>query len=292
MHAVLQVPAFREGIIRPGAYAATLEAIAAQPAPSDWTLDREVWVTLDEPDDPTWEIPASMPEFDVLEGPAGKLSTRNAAHDNAVARGADAFVVWDADTTPRTNEVLGSILNSLAEPRVAAVNSRTRAEATFLGRGWDLISGLFETFVPFLHGQCHGMTAEAWEHAGPFDESIDQMDIHTVWMEEEYGFYRRLEEVGEIAHPVDVVVESDTRRLDCRIDRAWNLLDGRPLDQWCGERGEKSFAPSHPTRSYGSQTERRRGPAAPPGSGRGRPPGGDAGAGGYHARDPPGDHRR
>lgn len=254
MRAALQVPAFREGAIRPADYERTLEAIAEQEPPDGWRIERSVWVTPDvnpRGDDPTWSIPRSMPAYSVREAPSGKLSARNAAHDDALERGADAIVTWDSDTVPTHPDVFASLLEALEDPDVAAVNSITRSDGTLYGVFWDAIGHTVETFVPFMHGQCHGMTAAAWRQAGPFSTDLDQTDIHSVWFEEEFRFYRRLEAVGRVEQPADVVVQSDTRRVKCRVERAWHELDGRPMSQWCGERGEKSFAGRPQTRLHG-----------------------------------------
>lgn len=244
LRAALQVPSFREGVLRPDDYERTLEAIAEQKSPDGWRIEASVWVTPDvtpRVDDPTWAIPRSMSAWDVREAPPGKLSTLNAAHDRALEDGVDAIVTWDADTVPAHPGVLETILEQFHEPDVAAVNSITRSEGTVLGVWWDVISHAVEVAVPYLHGQCHAMATDAWRQAGPFDTSIDQTDISAVWFEEEYSMYRRLARAGRIAQPADAVVLCDTRRLECRIERAWAQLDGRPMTAWCSERGDKSF---------------------------------------------------
>lgn len=285
MHAVVQVPAFGEGSIRPTDYERTLRAIVDQPAPSGWTVEFEAWITPDTSsveDDPTWTIAQSIPGLDVFEAPSGKLSTRNAAHEDALARGVDAIVVWDSDVRPRSPDVLSALLEPLEQPDVLAVNSVERHPPTVAGFAMDFIFKPIVRGPRYMHGQCHSMTAGAWEQFGPFDESIDQTDIREMWTEEQNRMYDVLDELGTIAQPADAVVVHQNRRMWCKMGKAWRTIDGRQLEPWCQNRGEKSFDPTGRTRAH-EPTGRRRSQG---GSCCGGSPRNDARGRGRHADHP------
>lgn len=229
MHAVVQVPAYREG----DQFPEVLAAIREQDVDGH-DVDVEAWVTLSPPgtraDCTTWQDAASVDGVTVHEAPEGKLSARNAAHEHAIEAGADAIVSWDADAYPRDDRVLASLLEPLEGDDVVVANSTPLAapfEGNLLATLVDVAGAAEDRVRPHVHGQCHAMTAAAWEQLGPFDESIDQTNVSEVRAEEEFGFYHEAERAGAVVEPDGAVISNDTRRHRCRIQSAAHLGGGR-----------------------------------------------------------------
>jgi len=220
MKAVVQIPAYEEG----RTVYDTATEITNQRVPEGWDVAYEAWVTLSPPDKElcdTWQNAMAAENVEVFEAPQGKLSARNVAHDHAVEEGYDVFFSWDADAPPHHSDVLASMLTAFeADPPPACVNTRPIS-----GRKHGLFGALVDTaatvediLTPHVHGQCHALTAEAWQAVGPFDESVDQTSLPEVRAEEELGFYRRVkQEVGEIVTPPDATVYNDPRRAACKV---------------------------------------------------------------------------
>lgn len=243
-HAVFQVFAYREPDLEP-----TLDAAARLDAPSGWTVDREVWVTLDQANNETWRIANNHPDYEAREAPPGKLAARNTAHHDAFGDDATAVVTYDADLRPGTPRLLEYLLEPLVEDmNVAAVNSNPKPRglgplsfATWLG------SRLEDALRPHMHGQCSSFHRGAWISAGPFrTEGIDHTDSRAVRAEEEYGFYNRIAASKAIVEydPRAVVLESPRRTLYLLNKAARSMSQGRyPLDEWEEERGTSTFRP-------------------------------------------------
>ena len=216
--AVVQIPAYEEG----RTVYETATEIAQQRVPDGWDVDYEAWVTLSPPDRElcdTWQNAMAAENVDVFEAPQGKLSARNAAHDSAVARGYDVFFSWDADAPPLNGDVMASMLRAFEqEPRPVCVNSKPKSSPDGLvGQAIDLFAAAEDVATPHIHGQCHALTAEAWQSVGPFDESLDQTSMVDVRAEEEFGFWRKLRSLGPVVQPRDAVVYNDPRRIACKV---------------------------------------------------------------------------
>lgn len=216
--AVVQIPAYEEG----RTVYKTATEITEQNVPTGWSVDYEAWVTLSPPDRDlcdTWQNAMAAENVDVFEAPQGKLSARNAAHDSAVDRGYDVLFSWDADAPPLHSNVLRSMLRAFErEPAPVCVNSKPKSSPDgALGQAIDLLAGVEDVATPHVHGQCHAMTAEAWEQAGPFDELVDQTSLPEVRAEEEFGFWRRMRALGPVVQPPRAVVYNDPRRAYCKI---------------------------------------------------------------------------
>lgn len=238
--AYVQVPAFHEGF----AYGETLRAIRELDPPEGWTVEREVHVTpsCDNLDTcRTWVTARETDGWEPVKAPVGKLSTRNQAHDRAFGRGADAVVTWDADAPPRSENPLKAILRPLERPEVVAANGTPVAPLSLAGVVQEAVSRLDDVARPHFHGQLSAITREGWQHAGPFDEDIDQFDPDAVRQEEEFDFYHRLQEVGEVVDVPEARVLNSDRRVACRVSDS-RLGGGAPTD-YCERRGTVSFFP-------------------------------------------------
>lgn len=242
MRVAIQVPAFREGeAMRP-----TLDEIRAQPVPEYVSeLSLEVWVTptTERPDaDETWQV-AESAGFDVYEAPPGKLSARNAAHDSAADRGFDVIATWDADAPPRSDETLTALLDPFEYDDADAVRGNPVSDWHLFGTLENIFRvGVARQVYDHIHGQLSAFTAAAWDCAGPFDESLDQTELVEVWDEEEVDFARRLRECGRFVHARGAKVYNDSRRTRCRFEKAF-AFTGRPVSEWCDQRGCETFQP-------------------------------------------------
>jgi hypothetical protein len=234
----VQVPAFEEG----WRVHHTARAITEQRVPPGFTVDVETWVTPS-PSDlatcDTYQAAAAVPAATAHTAPRGKLSARNAAHQQAVQEGADVIVTWDADAPPLHDGVLGALLEPYDAPEVVATNGRPVAR-TAVGGVVNLAARLEDTVRPHLHGQLSSFTAAAWEQAGPFDTDVDETNIDEVRPEEEFSFYARLAEIGRVATAPAARVLNDTRRHGCTVDRAFGRF-GTSMRPWCRRRGVDTF---------------------------------------------------
>lgn len=219
MDVVVQIPAYEEG----RQLTTTAEQIVAQPEPGFASVDVEAWVTLSPPDKSlcdTWQAGMAARGVDTFEAPAGKLTARNAAHDSALSRGYDVIVPWDADAPPIHDDTLTELLRPINNREdVVAVNSRPVAatDPDVIARLTDITGYALDRINPHIHGQCHALTAEAWQTVGPFDDSIDQTTSTVVRREEEFDFYDRLAEIGTVVDQRSAEVFNDTRRTRCRV---------------------------------------------------------------------------
>lgn len=242
MDVYVQVPAFEEG----DDMIPTLRSIQDQQTPEWMNITPEVWVTLSPPDKElctTWQAALEAGGFDVYEAPSGKLSARNAAHDHAVADGADVIVTWDADAPALSDDTLFHLAKHFDDPGVSAVRGEPVSPLTPIGMLENVGRKLRRSVTGHIHGQLSAFSADGWRHAGPFDTSIDETNIDQVWAEEEVDFARRLREAGEMVHESEAIVHNDSRRTQCRISRAFERTGREPMGEWCQNRGESSFAP-------------------------------------------------
>lgn len=218
MDVVVQIPAYQEG----RQLTETAEQIVAQPTPDAYTVDVETWVTLSPPDRSlcdTWQAGMAARSVDTFEAPQGKLSARNAAHDNAVERGYDVIVTWDADAPPLRQNTLAQLLAPFGDDAVVAVNSKpvTAIELSFVDRAVDVVGAVEDRLKPHMHGQCSAFTAGVWSEVGSFDTSIDESDENEVRPVEEFGFYKELSQYGEIVYANNAMVYNNPRRLHCTL---------------------------------------------------------------------------
>lgn len=226
----------------------TLDAIAAQWVP-DWLEPRyEAWVTPAAPAAARgervahsvtareWDQAAAHDVFRAREAPPGKLSSRNVAHDEAVATGADAIVAWDADAPPLHDDALARLLAPIRRGEAVATNARPTSPWTVVGTATNVVGWVHDLVQPHIHGQCHALTAAAWAGAGPF--RVDEVDETTMMgallrdgirIEEEFAFRRRVDAVGPVVDTWDVRVRNDTRRTYCHFDR----MLGRDQSPYC-----------------------------------------------------------
>lgn len=214
----IQVPAIDEpeSTFRP-----TLRSFKGAKSDS-FTPTYEAWVTPTEGRDVTAQV-AREEGFDVYEAPKGKISARNAAHNHAFENGADAVISIDADAPLLNENAFQALVEPLQSGEAVACNSipisykTPEGDVSLVGAVVDLGAILEDTLSPHAHGQASSFTKGAWEYAGPFDESVDQMDGKKIRKEEEFDFLKRLEEYGDVVMPRDAVVYNDPRRHVCRL---------------------------------------------------------------------------
>lgn len=213
MKVVVQIPAYQEG----RTVFETASEVSDQHIPDGVDVDVQAWVTLSPPDRElcdTWQNAMAAEGVEVYEAPIGKLSARNAAHNYALGEGYDVIFSWDADAPPLHDYVLYEMIEAFdQQPKPVAVNSRPLSFPE--GLFWLVIDAgaAFEDVVtPHINGQCHAMTANAWEIVGPFDEDIDQTHLASIRAEEEFAFYRRLSDLGPVIQHPKATVYNDTRR--------------------------------------------------------------------------------
>lgn len=235
---VVQVPAFEEG----ADMLPVLESIREQSAPDGISVAYELWVTLSPPDRElctTWQAAVEAEGFEVYEAPSGKLSARNAAHNHAVREGHDVIVSWDADAAPLANDTFSELLRPILEGSASCANSNPYSSSSgAFGVVVDVFASIEDVTVPHIHGQLHALTANAWQQAGPFDDSVDQTDVSAVRAEEEFAFRRRLQtqtDSGVVTAP-GAVVYNDPRRAYCQVP-------GLGQNPYCGQRGVRTFSP-------------------------------------------------
>jgi len=232
---VVQMPAFEEAHQLPK----TARAIADQRVPDGVTATYEAWVTRSEDRCgvcSTMQAAKTVGGWDTYEAPAGKLSARNAAHNNALNHGADLICAWDADAPPLADGVLTALVETATQDGVALANSTPVArDGSAIGLVSEVSSKVEDTIMPHVHGQCHVMTAEAWRLAGPFDTDLDESDIGDVRGEEEFDFRRRVSEVGEVVDVPQAEVFNDPRRNICRLPNMEATSD------FCERRGDRTF---------------------------------------------------
>lgn len=241
MHAAVQLFAYDEA----DRLGDTLDMVAAQSTPDDIRVDYEAWVTpttTHAEDDPTYQIAADHPAFTAREAPDGKISSRNVAHDDAVARGIDAIAVWDADVTPEDTGTLATLLEPLRDGSVSATNSSPKYYGTPFAPAQTLLWRVRCAITPYMHGQASAFSTDAWQHVGPFDDDVEQTSLMQVWFEEERGFYKKLSDVGRVVSPGAVVYEED-RRVQCRIERTNHRFRGREMSDYCKRMGTETFHP-------------------------------------------------
>lgn len=237
MNVVVQIPAYEEG----RQLTETAEQIVAQPTPDAYTVDVEAWVTLSPPDRSlcdTWQAGMAARGVDTFEGPQGKLSARNAAHDSAVERAYDVIVTWDADAPPLRRDTLAQLLAPFGNDSVVAANSKPVAAIAPnpINRLVDVVGYAEDAFNPHLHGQCSAFRAAVWADYGGFDTSIEQSEISSVRQKEEFSFYDAVSEYGEIVD-TNALVYNDPRRHYCK----WPLLGD---ESFCERRsGTATFSP-------------------------------------------------
>lgn len=217
MRVAIQVPVYDED---PRMLRDTLTAFKQANAES-FEASYEAWITPSRPADPLFDV-ARECGFSTFEAPEGKLSARNAAHNSAFERGHDAFITIDADAPLLSDQAFEGMVRELREGAegVNAVSIARRdpqGGRSVAGALVDAACLLEDVVVGHLSGRCSGVTREGWEHAGPFDDSIDQTDRTTVRSEEEFKLYRKVSEVGPVTYADDAHVHNDLRRHICKL---------------------------------------------------------------------------
>lgn len=177
----------------------------------------EAWITPSHPDDPSFRV-VEQHGFPAFEAGQGKLTARNEAHNSAFDRGFDAVVTLDVDATLLSKYTLDNLLTPLETEGVGATNSMPisgrRPDGTISPGGLliDLGGRIEDVVYPHMHGQCSAFTERAWAYAGPFSTHLDQTDVDEVRLEEEVGFYNRINEKFEMEFCKDAPVYNDMRR--------------------------------------------------------------------------------
>lgn len=236
MDVVVQVWGYREPDMDQ-----TLRAVRDQYTPPGTDVTVEAWVTPHASPCATMDAARSVHGVSVYDAPRGKLSARNAAHASAVGRGTDVVVSWDGDAPPLHDEVLAALLEPHADPAVVATNGWYE-HAGDRARLYDTLRTLdYYTLRP-IYGRLSSLSAPAWEHAGPFDTTVNEHNVASIRKEEEVQFRRRVEEVGVMETVKEAVVHGDSRRYDCVAGR---VIPWAERPEWCEKRGGATgFAPA------------------------------------------------
>jgi hypothetical protein len=181
-------------------------------------------------------------DFELVETPPGKLTSRNYAHDAASRAGADAIVVGDGDASPVDASYLERLLAPVATGGAVGANGFSRPAT--LG-GW-LVQPARRLDLALrrpLYGRSSAISTAGWEAAGPFRvDTVDPTEVVSVRREEEFAFRRRLESVGPVVDVDEARVYNDNRRYACSLDRGFNRF-GRPMTGYCKRIGIESFQP-------------------------------------------------
>ena len=145
----------------------------------------------------------------------GKLDARNQAHNKAYDQGYDIIVAAGADAKPRSQNTLPALLHPFhSRQNVVAVDSNPVSDGLY-GSFLNAVTSLEDSIRPHISRQCSAFTAEAWDHAGPFDAgSVDQRDRAATRIEEERRFYKRLNRYGKVVKAHNAVVENQKRIFD------------------------------------------------------------------------------
>lgn len=237
MRVAVQVPAIDEP---PGQFRETLERIAGATT-EEFDPVYEAWVTKVSEPDVTMNV-AEESGYETYEAPEGKISARNVAHERAFSDGCDAVISIDADAPPIQDDALDNLVRPIRTGEAVATNSVPLSSVgpdgdfSLFGALVDVGGYLEDLAAPHLHGQASAIGREAWEEAGPFDESVDQKDGIDIRSEEEFGFYHRVREVGEVVYPEGATVYNDPRRHACKVPL---LAD----QDYCQRIGEVTFSP-------------------------------------------------
>lgn len=232
----VQVPAMAEP---PDKFRETLQSIWNCPA-KGMDVSYQAWITP-VGGDPTPQI-AEEEGFRYFEAPEGKLNARNTAHDYAVANGFDVIVTIDADSKPLNEEALERLVRPVYHGDYVAVNSTPKSSKkptgglSMPGMVIDAAAKVEDMIRPHMHGQASSFSARAWKIAGPFETGLDQRDIDSVRQEEEFNFYERLNEVGEVMKEPKAAFYNDPRRHYCKVPVLGNTA-------YCDRTGEVTFNP-------------------------------------------------
>lgn len=247
MDVAVQMLAFREG----RNFTRTMDAWAEQPVPGFvGGVSYEAWVTPSarpKANCSTWRQAVEHPVFEANEAPKFKLPSLNAARQSAMLAGRDVFVTSDADAPPLARTTLTALLEPLVDSSVAAVASNPVCPTNPIGL-YSNLGVTFKEVIGGLHGQCHALSAPAWDVAGPLDEDLDHTRLWSVWKEEEYRFAHRLRQYGQVRYRIDAPVYNDTRRREC----AWLEALGKQTADYCERReGDETFNPDAAGRARG-----------------------------------------
>jgi len=143
--------------------------------------------------------------------PRGKLTARNIGTTKASG---DIIVSCDCDTIYPPNWLF-LITRHFNNPKVVAVSGATyfngktyamylRAVANILGQG-----------LMFMQGQNSAFRKDVFLDVCELNENINQQNIWSVWMEEEWGFPRRLAQHGKFVFDHQAVAFTSPRRYQC-----------------------------------------------------------------------------
>lgn len=175
------------------------------------------------------------PDYELIETPKGKVSSRNYAHDMVMEY--DVIVTTDADAPPLSDDTLYNLLYPYRDVDVVATNANVSSPGIF-GLAVNTLGRVEDAARPHMHGQCSSFTTDAWEVCGPFDESVDQTNVGDVRSVEEFGFYSDLDMLGKVIYCHDAPVFNDTRRVYCKFDSTPFV---EPKHEWCQRIGVDTF---------------------------------------------------
>lgn len=246
--AVVQVFAYAEPDLR-----STLDAYADVDVPPGWELEYQACVT---PENAVANSPGRVqnvvyqqidharehPVFDLFQTPTGKLQSRNEAHDAAMRDGFDVIISGDGDAPPLSQSYFTELLAPFASAQTVGVCGFHRPEGVLYPLMMPVHYADLYALNP-IYGRSSAFRSSAWEEAGPFRVAdVDPTDVHSVRREEEFGFRRRLEQLGDVVNVRSAKVRADSRRWRCQIDRGFETF-GRPRTGRCERIGSETFQP-------------------------------------------------
>lgn len=232
--AIVQLLAYDEPHIRE-----TLDGYAEATVPEGWRVSYMVGVTPK--NGRTVREVEVHPDFELIETPPGKLTSRNHVHDVALDRGADVVISGDGDAPPASKTYLEALLEPFGDSDVVAVNGFQKAVGPLSALLQAAYYGDLTVNRP-IYGRGSAFTELGWEFAGPFDTNLDELDVNEVRAEEEFRFRRRLGNLGEVVDRTDARVTATGRRAACIVLDSMRPY-GRSDLEYCARRGSETFMP-------------------------------------------------
>jgi len=147
----------------------------------------------------------------VLIVPKGKLTARR----EAIEQSPDADIIVSVDSgdsyPPNFYHLL---LRWFSNPEVVAVAG---SEVSVVGTPLHIqVAVVWSNYLlQRLPGRGMAMRRNAFFECDGWDESVNQQNIHEIWMEEEFELYNKMSRMGKVIHDFEAVVYCPPRRFQC-----------------------------------------------------------------------------
>lgn len=154
----------------------------------------------------------------VVTAPMGKLTARNIGTANAHG---DIIVSVDADTLYPKNWLF-LLCRHFNNPEVAAVAGSTYFYDSphFAYKFMRSIGNMSGGLVMMMPGQNSAFRKDAFLNVGGLNDAVNQQNIWSTWMEEEFAFPRRLSTQGKFVFDHQAVVFTSPRRYQCDANKS------------------------------------------------------------------------